>query len=1161
MVAAFKAPANSSTGLTLNINGKGAKSVLNADGTPVVAGGIAANAIVVAVYDGAAFRLHSAWTADSGVVNAYKVTPAIQPQAVTDLQAGYTVTFRAKSANSNKSTLQLVATDTAAPTVTGLTKDLKRANGDNLAANDIKANQLVTAVYTITDPANGTGEFRLANSTALAANLFQSSQMAPVSLAGGVTGASSVALEGVRTTRITGDHILGAPQQAVLLAGTAQAVAARGAAFLAVADPAARLGLVFRPGEELRATGDITVGNDWGLSKARYAGQPGSLALRAGGNLNIHGTLSDGFLPVSSTPVRPETNRDAKLSDSGDAWSYRLAAGIDTTVAAANPLAVLSAPAVGDTATKGNLVVGQRKLIRTGAGSIDMAARREIKLLDRAAIYTAGRADTSHPSGFTPIPFANATNSISSMFPIGGGDVSLAAGERILMVKTGEATPDLRHINEWLFRAVETSDKNLQWWPRIASFQQGVAAFGGGDIRIEAGSDIKNLTVAIPTSGRVPTVDGERQPDLAEIQGGGDLTLRAGGAVIGGQFYAETGHLNLTAGTLQSNVGIALGNAEARIVARGDASLGNVFNPLWTDGARVYNDGTTGAVKPFSGSDDIYRMRFGSYGDLSSVDLVSLTGNVALNGNDTFYGISDTQTHRLAPARVKVAALAGSIAGNVAQAPRGDGQLDLLAAGSIDLDKDGVLQLDVPASALPSLRNPAPYGNFHLIDLPAALRHSATPWHQDDPEPSRLIALAGAITGVQNTTDVSSFNEAVRIEAGGDISNLNLAVQHTRPDDVSRIHAGGDIVFDTKVFSQGIKVQGAGRLELTAAGSIDLGSSGGIVSRGNLDNFYLSEGGADLFLLAGATPDYAGFRTFLGVGADVGDDVLRGRFYDLLRDQGRAAESGGGEASYEEGRTAIRALFPQANVKGGDINLFASQIKTEQGGNVDLLAPGGSVVVGVAEPTIKKKPAEQGLFTLRDGNIRAYVKNNFLVNQSRVFTLDGGNIMVWADQGSIDAGSGAKTVSATPPPVLVIRNGQMVLDTSNSVSGSGIGVLASRDDTPASDMDLFAPQGAIDAGDAGLRSTGNITLGARTILNASNIQAGGAVAGAPAPVAAPASAPAAAPASPTANDKGDAAAAAAAVGNREGRQGILTVEVLGGEDDPEAKKKKKDDDS
>jgi hypothetical protein len=194
------------------------------------------------------------------------------------------------------------------------------------------------------------------------------------------------------------------------------------------------------------------------------------------------------------------------------------------------------------------------------------------------------------------------------------------------------------------------------------------------------------------------------------------------------------------------------------------------------------------------------------------------------------------------------------------------------------------------------------------------------------------------------------------------------------------------------------------------------------------------------------------------------------------------------------------------------------------------------------------------------------VKNSFLVNQSRVFTLDGGDILVWADKGSIDAGSGAKTVSATPPPVLTIRNGQIVLDTSNSVSGSGIGVLASKPTTPASDLDLFAPQGAIDAGDAGLRSTGNVNLGAQVILNSSNIQAGGAVAGAPAPVASPA--PAAAPPSPANTDKGDAAAANAAVANREARQGILTVEVLGGTDDGggvpgprEPKPKGKDEDS
>lgn len=191
--------------------------------------------------------------------------------------------------------------------------------------------------------------------------------------------------------------------------------------------------------------------------------------------------------------------------------------------------------------------------------------------------------------------------------------------------------------------------------------------------------------------------------------------------------------------------------------------------------------------------------------------------------------------------------------------------------------------------------------------------------------------------------------------------------------------------------------------------------------------------------------------------------------------------------------------------------------------------------------------------------MRAFARDNFLVNQSRVFTLDGGDIMVWADRGSIDAGNGAKTVSATPPPVLVVRDGQIFLDASNSVSGSGIGALASRDTTPPSDMYLFAPQGAIDAGDAGLRSTGNITLGARTILNASNIQAGGSVSGAPA--AASTAAPAATVATPGNSENKAIEDAAPAAGKRDTAQGILTVELLdGAEATPEPAAARKCDD-
>ena len=900
-----------------------------------------------------------------------------------------------------------------------------------------------------------------------------------------------------------------------------------------------------RPGVEITSssTDDFNIAADLNFGLLRFQGEAGVLTLRAQGNLNINGTLTDGFIANgTNNPI----SRDAKLNTSGNAWSYRLIAGADTTAAA--PLATRVA------GTQGSLQVAANKLVRTGKGSIDMAASKDIKLLDRAAVYTAGIADTAHPSGFLPIAGGSATSSITSTFPDGGGDITLTAGERILMVSSNENAPDQRHINQWMFRA-GGEIRNLQWWPRMASFQQGVAAFGGGDITLSAGNEIKNFTAAIPTNGRVPTSSGERQPDLAKIQGGGDLIVRAGGSVNGGLFYAESGRLLINAAKLEANVGIALGNSPARIVSDGDVTLGNIFNPMWTKADQyVFNTGSTVGFLPDSAE---YRIRIGTYGEQTALDLLSVSGDVALNGNDQFYQVIDRETHLLAPARVKVAALNGDISGSLMQAPGNFGQLDLLAAGSITLGTASVKQLDLPANVLPSLRNPIKDVNFELISLlnsAPARKHTATSWHDDDNEPSRLIALRGDIAGQSGQDNYGDLNEALRVQAGGDIRDLNLTVQHQNPDNMSSLAAGGEILYTVNggIFpSQGIKVNGPGRLELIVGGSVDLGDSKGIVSKGNLENPYLPVGGADILVMAGTTsPDYAGFLKYLqdnglSVGSDTSPEGLRDRFYTLLRDFGNEAVSGGGEPSYEKGREAIRALLPASAVSIGNIDLFYSAIKTEQGGRIDLLAPGGGVTVGIANPSStipKKKAADQGLFTFRGGDIRAFVRDNFLVNQSRVFTLDGGNILVWADRGSIDAGTGAKTVSATPPPVLVVRDGQIFLDASNSVSGSGIGALASRDTSPISNIDLFAPQGAIDAGDAGLRSSGNITLGAQTILNASNIQAAGTVSGAPAPAAS--AAPAPAPTSPTNTDKSEAQAASALASNRETPLGVLTVEVL-----------------
>ena len=129
-----------------------------------------------------------------------------------------------------------------------------------------------------------------------------------------------------------------------------------------------------------------------------------------------------------------------------------------------------------------------------------------------------------------------------------------------------------------------------------------------------------------------------------------------------------------------------------------------------------------------------------------------------------------------------------------------------------------------------------------------------------------------------------------------------------------------------------------------------------------------------------------------------------------------------------------------------------------------------------------------------------------------------------------------------------------------SSSGSGIQTLSSDPDglgplaaPKAGDVYLFAPAGSIDAGEAGIRSSGNIVLNAQTVLNGSNISSAGTSVGVPVATSGSLAASVASSGSNTNTSKSgedaanSAAAAARAAAAAEGLQkpSILTVEVVG----------------
>ncbi|ODP32141.1 filamentous haemagglutinin family protein [Pandoraea sp. ISTKB] len=223
--------------------------------------------------------------------------------------------------------------------------------------------------------------------------------------------------------------------------------------------------------------------------------------------------------------------------------------------------------------------------------------------------------------------------------------------------------------------------------------------------------------------------------------------------------------------------------------------------------------------------------------------------------------------------------------------------------------------------------------------------------------------------------------------------------------------------------------------------------------------------------------------------------------------------------SYLRGRDAIATLFPTLDAQGqpidysGAITMFSSVtgmnnvggvnipitsdagVHTNFGGSIQMLNPGGRTLVGVEGVT---PGAAAGIVTQGDGDIQLYSRDSILLGLSRVMTTFGGSIQAWSAEGDINAGRGSKTtVLYTPPRRVYDDVGNVTLSPAAPSSGAGIATLAPLPEVPPGDVDLVAPLGTIDAGEAGVRVSGNVNFAALAVVNAANVQVQGKSTGLP----------------------------------------------------------------
>jgi filamentous hemagglutinin len=898
------------------------------------------------------------------------------------------------------------------------------------------------------------------------------------------------------------------------------------------------------------------------LSSWRFNGAPVDFTVRAAGDLTIANTLTDGFGAatvggVSQPILLAGPSSSIRLVAGADLASANPLAVISAgsgnlTIGTPNQSAVVR------TGTGTIDLIAANDIAIEGEGSGAYTA-------GTPAIAPGGNAATPYINIPRALGAARAygivvpQSGLLMSFPTGGGNLVVSAGEDITTITPGSPASSVGGVTNWQLREggntyqPVTSPTPLavpvEWGVNLAAYNWAFGSLGGGDVSIAAGRDVINVSAAAADSLLPPEGGG------TQFVSSGGLSMTAGRNIGSVQVFLADGTGTVTAGgaltavlpsinVIDPNVGSGfyLQSSTITVTARTGMAIDGIFNP-------------TGFDQPNPTSSPDLVGNFLTLGANSALTLESAAGDINLgrasDGTQTLLGanVQGGAGADVVPASLSLEAPGGNISigtgigagGTLALYPSSNGQLDLLAAQNIvAASGNRLIMSDAAPGSYATVANPL---GTNSVDSTAAQFNGDL--HSSDTAPA-LVTAGGSIEEL-----TLSIPKAAQVVAGLDVLDLTYSGQNLNLTDQTVIAAGRNVSYADSVATSGfgISVGGPGSLDILAGRNVSLGFSQGAQTSGNLLNANLPTAqGADLTIATGlgTTPNFANFLTkiiapspnyqaqlisyveslqgssglsfaaaqtaFEGLTPDEQRPLVDKVFFNELSLSGLADNAVPG-AGFSEGYAAIDALYPGSRTGttgaatgayAGDLTLNFSKIYTLSGGDINLLVPGGLINVGLANPpaTFSSRSASTlGIVAEGTGDVDIYSLGDVNVNSSRIFTLGGGNILIWSDEGSIDAGLGAKTsVSAPPPSILISSNGTVSLDFSGAATGSGIRTIQTEPDTPAGNVDLIAPVGTVNAGDAGIGASGNINIAALSVIGVGNIQFGGTATGVPAQV-------------------------------------------------------------
>lgn len=465
-----------------------------------------------------------------------------------------------------------------------------------------------------------------------------------------------------------------------------------------------------------------------------------------------------------------------------------------------------------------------------------------------------------------------------------------------------------------------------------------------------------------------------------------------------------------------------------------------------------------------------------------------------------------------------------------------------------DITKGGETRSDwISKRAVADSAVPNSGKNFHNYYKDSNLQAISSPLHYGDSQSIEISAgrdIKNLLMFFPKKASVTAKRDILNITYEG--QNLHpedvSAIRAGR--DISMASYVRSLPPSNAEYLEGLVQGGPGVFLVQAGRAIDLGTlTDGIQTVGNGRYPQLGTGESSLVIVAGYNFDKeaadvgAFFANIQKAGDEYAREMAAGRLEEaasLLKDTreenslflGQSSGKGDINMSYSQIGTSVGKsdIFI---IAAGEMNLGKSAlpvagtlsnktgITTGGGGAINIFALGdvnvneSRVMTFFSRDDIRKQVEGLNLGALKETVVDklAAVKNDsagraledFLasadardLSESQKVRLEAvkekvaalGDITIWADQGNINAGRGSRTaVSASPPKV----NDDGTQAFSPPSIGSGIRAVTYGDNAPPQgNVHLFAPEGIIDAGEAGIAG-GKIVLVATQVLNSSNI--------------------------------------------------------------------------